>query len=407
VRKQIDAWGEEKTNGRIQNILKKPLDPETHLLLANAIFFKGNWIRQFDEAKTESMPFHRLDNESIEVPMMFQLGRFPFTWTESAQILQLPYEGGDLSMTIVLPEDPRGLPAIEERMTSADIASWQEELFEEDVYVYLPRFKMTSEFDLIKDGSLRNLGIVRALDQSKAEFPGIGPYANWLSIQIFVHKAFVEVNEQGTEAAAVAVGGCFPAGTPVPTPNGIVPIEAIEPESAVYAFDLSKGKWVTTRVAQRRPWPFSGQMVTIQAGSETIEATWNHPFLVARGADLEARRVPVDLPPGEEVATVHGRWVEARDIREGDVLLARSSSNSTVTGTSTRNMTGEVYVLEIDGFHNHAVGLRGILVHNASGGKKSAGPPSFRADHPFLFFIRDEPTGSILFMGRVTDPIGE
>jgi len=409
VRERINSWGEEKTNGRIQDILKEPLHPETHLLLANAIFFKGNWAGQFDEAKTQSMPFHRLDNETVEVPMMFQLGRFPFAWTESAQILQMPYEGGDLSITIVLPEDPQGLPALEKRMTAADIASWQEELFEEDVYVHLPRFKMTSEFDLVKDGSLRNLGIVRALDMYKAEFPGIGPYGNWLSIQIFVHKAFVEVNEQGTEAAAVTVAGCFPADTPVPTPSGLVPIEAIEPGTAVYAFDLAKGEWVTTRVAQRRSWPFSGELVSIRVVGDTIEATWNHPFLVVRGADLEARRVPMDLPAGEEVSSIHGRWVEARDIREEDVLLARSGGSSTVTGTSSRNMTGEVYFLEIDGFHNHAVGRRGILVHNGDddGPKKSAGPPTFVADHPFLFYIRDNPTGSILFMGRVTDPSRE
>jgi serpin B len=134
VRAEINAWAEEKTNGRIQNILKEPLYPETHLLLANAIFFKGDWIRQFDEAKTRSMPFHRLDHDTIEVPMMMQLGRFPFAWTDSAQILQLPYQGDDLSMTIVLPEDPQGLPSLEERMTSADIASWQEELSKQDVY---------------------------------------------------------------------------------------------------------------------------------------------------------------------------------------------------------------------------------------------------------------------------------
>jgi hypothetical protein len=162
-----------------------------------------------------------------------------------------------------------------------------------------------------------------------------------------------------TEAAAVTVGGCFPAGTPVPTPKGLVP----------------------------------------------IEATWNHPFLVVQGAELGSRRLPMDLPAGEEVATIHGRWVEAREIREGDVLLSRSGGSSTVIGTSSRNVTGEVYFLETEEFHNHAVGREGILVHN--GGKECAGPPSFVADHPFLFYIRDEPTGSILFMGRVTDPVGE
>jgi serpin B len=407
ARGRINGWAEERTEGRIQEIVNWDLHPETHLLLANAIYFKGEWRWRFDESKTEIMPFYRLEDDPVEVPMMMQLGRFPFGMIDTVQILQLPYQGDDLSMIIVLPEDPQDLPRIEQRMSAEDILDLREKLWEQEIYVHLPRFRITSAFDLIKDQSLRALGMTRALDQRRAEFPGIAEPANWFSIQRFVHKAFVEVNEEGTEAAAVTVGGCFPAGTPVPTPEGLVPIEKIEAGTRVYAFDLAEGQWVTTSVAERRPWPFSGQLVTIQSGGETIEATWNHPFLVVRGEGLEARRVPKDLPEGEAVSTSHGRWVEARDIREGDVLLVRNGGNSTVTGTSNRTVTGEMYFLEIEGFHNHAVGRLQILVHNASGGKKSAGPLSFTADHPFLFFIQDEPTGSILFMGRVLDPTEE
>ena len=145
-------------------------------------------------------------------------------------------------------------------------------------------------------------------------------------------------------------------------------------------------------------------MITIRMGEDTIEATWNHPFFVVRGGDLETRRVPVDLPAGEAVSTVHGRWVEARDIRVGDVLIVRSGANATVTGTSSRKVTGEVYFLEIEGFHNHAVGQQGTLVHNGGKEGQVEEPPSFIADHPFLFFIQDKPTGSILFIGRVMDP---
>jgi len=407
AKEQINAWAEEKTNERIKEIVNWTLHPETHLLLANAIYFKGDWVWQFDEAETENMPFQLLDGGSVEVPMMFQLGHFPFAWTESAQIMRLPYQGGDLSMTVILPEEQDGLPMIEQQLTPSTIASWQEELGEEDVFVYLPRFEITSAFDLIGDGSLRALGITRALDQAGAEFPGIAEPANWFSIQRFVQKAFVKVNEQGTEAAAVTVGGCFPAGTPVPTPNGLVPIEQIESGTAVYAFDLAEGRWVTTQVAHRRPYPFSGQMFTIRAGGETIEATWNHPFLVMRGEDLESRPVPMDLPAAEAVSTDHGRWVQAREIRAGDVLLSKTGGTATVAGTSVRSMRGEVYFLQIEEFHNHAVGAQGILVHNGGGGQKcSAGPMEFRADHPFLFLIQDQPTGSILFMGRVMDPVG-
>ena len=402
ARDQINTWGEEKTNKRVKKIVNWDLHPETHLLLANAIYFKGDWIWRFDDSKTRGMPFHRLDGGTVEVRMMSQLGCFPLARTDSAQILQMPYQGGDLSMTIVLPEEPDGLPEIESRMTLSDVALWQADLSEWEAYVYLPRFEITSAYNLIADGTLQDLGITRALSSGSAEFPGIGPHANWFSIQRFVQKAFVKVNEEGTEAAAVTVGGCFPAGTPVHTSNGLVPLEAIESGTAVYAFDLSKGVWVKAQVAQRRTWPFSGEMITIRVGAETIEATWNHPFLVVRGADLEFRRVPMDLPAGEAVSTVHGRWVEARDIRIGDVLLVRNGTAAVVEGTSSRNTTGEVYFLEIEGLHNHAVGRQGILVHNS--GKESGGPMEFVADHPFLFFIRDEPTGSILFMGRVLDP---
>lgn len=213
----------------------------------------------------------------------------------------------------------------------------------------------------------------------------------------------MDINEAGTEAAAVTVGGCFPAGTPVLTPDGKVPINAIEAGAVVYAFDLPNGEWVTTRVAEPRTCQFCGEMVTIQVGSDTIEATWNHPFLIVRGVDLNTRRVPMDVPRDEEVTSIHGRWVEARDIELGDVLMTKTGRSSIVAGTSSRNEAAEVYFLETDEFHNHAVGQQGILVHN--GGK--AEPPYFVADHPFLFFIRDEPTGSILFMGRVTNPSGE
>ncbi|MCK4514612.1 MAG: hypothetical protein KAU31_05100, partial [Spirochaetaceae bacterium] len=320
ARKEINAWAEEKTNGRIMEIVNWDLHRETHLLLANAIYFKGNWASQFNEAATMTMPFHLSETETIEVPMMMQMGHFRSGHADGAGILELPYDGDELSMIIVLPWEIEGLHSIEERMTADDLVSWQTVLYEEIVEVYLPRFRITSAFDLVKDQDLAALGMSRALDMYDAEFSGVGEPSNWFSIQRFVHKAFVDVNEEGTEAVAVTVGGCFPAGTPVLTPDGLKPIETVDTGTAVCSFDLAAGQWVTTRVASRHAYQFSGGMIAIQVGTDTIEATWNHPFLVVRGDGLNTRRVPMDLPTNESVTTTHGRWVEARDLKPSDLL---------------------------------------------------------------------------------------
>jgi serpin B len=128
ARGRINGWAEERTEGRIQEIVNWDLHPETHLLLANAIYFKGEWRWRFDESKTEIMPFYRLEDDPVEVPMMMQLGRFPFGMIDTVQILQLPYQGDDLSMIIVLPEDPQDLPRIEQRMSAEDILDLREKL---------------------------------------------------------------------------------------------------------------------------------------------------------------------------------------------------------------------------------------------------------------------------------------
>lgn len=352
------------------------------------------------------MPFYVSESETVDAEMMIQLGRFAYGYEDLVDILVMPYKGEQLSMTILLPREIEGLSRIEGTLTVDDLALWSNDLYTGAVEVYLPRFRIEPEesFDLVNHGDLRALGITDALDAEKADFSGIALPRNWLFIRRFVHKVFIEVNEEGTEAAAVTVGGCFPAGTPVLTPDGPRPIESIAAGDSVYAFDLARARWVTAAVTKLAPYPFSGDMITFHAGGKTIAATWNHPFLVVRGEKLNARRVPMDLPAGEPAATPHGRWVEARDLRPGDVLLARPGPAVTVTQVYSRQGRAEVFMLEIDGIHNHTAGELGILVHNGAG--KQEGIPSFRANHPFLFFIRDTKTGNLLFMGRVGNPGG-
>jgi hypothetical protein len=136
-------------------------------------------------------------------------------------------------------------------------------------------------------------------------------------------------------------------------------------------------------------------------GDASVSTTGNHPFFVLRGEGLPTRSRPRDLPPDDPVSTERGRWVEARSLRVGDVLVDRGAG-ATVTGLSISRAAIEVYNLDVEGSHTYAVHHRGILVHN-----KASAEPSveiFRADHPFLFLIRARVDGSILFMGRVSRP---
>lgn len=202
ARQEINAWVEKKTEERIQDLIPKGLlDPATTLVLTNAVYFKGSWASQFDEEATRDEPFHGAKGETV-VPMMHQKGQFGYLEADGVQVLDLPYEGGDLSMTIVLPgaDDEGGLAALEARLTPELLSSWWEGLAEREVTVALPRFTMTwGTEDLVKH--LQALGMNDAFVYGRADFSGIDG-TRQLFISHVLHKAFVDVNEEGTEAAA-------------------------------------------------------------------------------------------------------------------------------------------------------------------------------------------------------------
>ncbi|XP_050771845.1 serpin B6-like [Gymnogyps californianus] len=211
-RKQINGWVEERTEGKIQNLLAEGiLDSLTRLVLVNAIYFKGNWEKQFNKEDTAEMPFQINKKETKPVQMMFKEDSFNMTYIGDFQtkILELPYVGNELSMIILLPDaiqdGSTGLESLERELTYEKLIDWiNPEMMDcTKVRVSLPRFKLEEDYDL--KPLLSSMGMPDAFDLGKADFSGISA-GNELVLSEVVHKSFVEVNEEGTEAAAATAG---------------------------------------------------------------------------------------------------------------------------------------------------------------------------------------------------------
>lgn len=200
-RLKINQWVEEKTRDKIQDLLPDgSVDAMTRLLLVNAIYFKGDWLHAFDPEQTVDAPFRLSPDESVPVPMMpLKETRFAYGENDCFQTLELPYEGEEVSMLLILPKAENGLKHIEECFAPGNLDACTKGMRKRDVNVFLPRFKVESTFASLKR-DLAALGLTDAFDAQLADFSGISPEP--LFISDVVHKAFVEVNEEGTEAAA-------------------------------------------------------------------------------------------------------------------------------------------------------------------------------------------------------------
>jgi serpin B len=200
ARKTINAWVERQTEKKIKDLLPRGiLDSMTRLVLTNAIYFKGDWQFQFKKDATREQPFHLADGGTVKVPLMYQQGRFGYFETKAFQALEMPYTGKHLSMVVLLPRKADGLPALERDLTPANLAPWLRGLRQRVVRVYFPRYKLTSQFAL--KPTLQAMGMELPFSRASADFSGMDGKKD-LYISAVVHKAFVDVNEKGTEAAA-------------------------------------------------------------------------------------------------------------------------------------------------------------------------------------------------------------
>jgi serpin B len=203
-RQTINQWVEEKTNEKIKNLIPQgAVNAMTRLVLTNAIYFKGEWAESFDKARTQEAPFFCPSGGTVQAPLMTQKEKFGYGETDTLQLLQLPYKGQQLSMLVLLPKHKDGLGQLESQLTAETLVGWQSRLRKKEVIVYLPKFKMTSQFSL--NQTLSAMGMSDAFDLTRADFSGMTGTKD-LFLSAVLHKAFVEVNEEGTEAAA-ATGG--------------------------------------------------------------------------------------------------------------------------------------------------------------------------------------------------------
>nr|XP_023689307.1 serpin B6-like [Paramormyrops kingsleyae] len=215
ARVNINTWVEKQTNEKIKNLLTPGmLDPSTRLVLVNAIYFKGNWQRRFDPAKTREMPFKinkfLLWKKSVPVMMMCQKDGFGLSDIPEAKckVLEMPYVDNELSMLsmlIMLPNEVNGLEELEQKLTYENFTDWTRpnRMRFQEVIVKLPKFKLEETYDMKQ--VLSSMGMVDAFDEQKCDFSGMSP-DNDLLLSKVVHKAFVEVNEESTEAAAATAG---------------------------------------------------------------------------------------------------------------------------------------------------------------------------------------------------------
>ena len=196
---EINDWVSGETEGRTEDLLpSETIDPETRMVLTNAIYFKGSWASKFEESRTEDGPFTLPGGEEVTVPMMRQAGRLPYVEGDGYQAVQLPYDGYDADMLIVLP-DEGGFGQVEERLGADLLEELDARLSDHRVTLTMPRFDFEEKLKLVD--LMEGLGLRLPFDPYGADFSGVTRKER-LFVYDALHKATITVDERGTEAAA-------------------------------------------------------------------------------------------------------------------------------------------------------------------------------------------------------------
>jgi serpin B len=209
--RSINDWVKKQTKGKIPDgISRESVTPATRLIVANAIYFKGQWAKRFDPGATRKRPFQGTAESAMDVQMMQQENVFPYGENEDMQVLVLPYVGKSLQMIVLLPKQG-GLGELEQRLSAKYLKSWIHKIRLYTVDVWLPRFKITSSYPL--NEPLKSLGLQDAFNPTTADFSGMSTRRP-LYIQTVAQSTFVEVDEEGTKAASATHTGL---GCSIPT----------------------------------------------------------------------------------------------------------------------------------------------------------------------------------------------
>lgn len=197
---KINDWVKSATNEKIEDIVDEPLSPNLVALLLNAIYFKGDWTHEFDKELTEKRPFHLKDGTTKEVPLMSMQRELAYMENDDFQAVNLPYGENEMSMSVFLPKENTNLEEFKKSLTRENWAAWDAEFMSQEGTILLPKFQM--EYEVILNESLKKLGMDQAFD-GRADFTEMIQEDASLFISEVKQKTFIDVNEEGTEAAAV------------------------------------------------------------------------------------------------------------------------------------------------------------------------------------------------------------